>query len=145
MAARPEITALHLIGLQELRKRWCWFLSLGILLIVLGAIALGASVLATLVTMELVGWLMTGGGILQAVHAFTCKKWSGFFIDLLTGILYVVVGFMIVGNPLATAATLTLLIAMFLIFGGVFRITSFKPQYRSIHQIRAASLLMLSS
>jgi uncharacterized membrane protein HdeD (DUF308 family) len=124
MAARPEITALHLIGLQELRKRWCWFLSLGILLIVLGAIALGASVLATLVTMELVGWLMTGGGILQAVHAFTCKKWSGFFIDLLTGILYVVVGFMIVGNPLATAATLTLLIAMFLIFGGVFRIAT---------------------
>src|SRR5688572_29807104 len=65
---------------------------------------------------------MIGGGVLQAVHAFTCKAWSGFFIDLLTGILYAVVGFMIVANPGATAVALTLLISMFLIFGGIFRI-----------------------
>lgn len=52
----------------------------------------------------------------------SCKKWSGFFIDLLTGLLYAVVGFLIVGNPGATAVTLTLLIAMFLIFGGIFRV-----------------------
>jgi uncharacterized membrane protein HdeD (DUF308 family) len=44
------------------------------------------------------------------------------FIDLLTGILYVVVGFMIVANPGAAAITLTLLIALFLIFTGIFRI-----------------------
>lgn len=114
--------ALHLVGLDEVRKRWGWFLGLGILLIVLGVIALGSSVVMTLATMVFVGWLMIGGGLLQAFHAFTCKAWSGFFIDLLTGILYAVVGFMIVANPDATAIALTLLISMFLIFGGIFRI-----------------------
>jgi uncharacterized membrane protein HdeD (DUF308 family) len=59
---------------------------------------------------------------LQAAHACSCKGWGGFFIDLLTGILYVVVGFMVVANPGTTAVALTLLIAMFLIFGGIFRI-----------------------
>ena len=122
----PENTAvgteLHLVGVHELRKRWGWFLALGILLVVLGMIALGSSVFMTLATMVIVGWLMIVSGVFQAVHAFTCKGWSGFFIDLLTGLLYIVVGFMIVANPAATAITLTLLIAIVLIFGGVFRI-----------------------
>ncbi|QDU79527.1 acid-resistance membrane protein [Polystyrenella longa] len=117
-----SMNSLHLVGAEELGKRWGWFLGLGILLVVLGVIALGASVTMTLATMVFIGWLMIIGGILQTVHAFTCKAWSGFFIDLLSGILYTVIGFMIVANPGSTAITLTLLIAMFLIFGGLFRI-----------------------
>ena len=42
--------------------------------------------------------------------------------ESLVPILYVVVGFMIVANPGAAAVTLTLLIALFLMFGGIFRI-----------------------
>lgn len=120
--ARRTIDSVPLVGLEELRGRWGWYLVLGILLIVLGTTALGSSVLMTLATMVFVGWLMIGGGVVEAVQAFTCKGWSGFFLDLLTGILYVVVGFMIVANPGATAVALTLLIAMFLITGGIFRI-----------------------
>jgi len=62
------------------------------------------------------------GGVVEAAHACSCKGWGGFFVDLLTGILYVVVGFMVVANPGVTALALTLLIAMFLVFGGIFRI-----------------------
>ena len=116
------LTGLHLVGLQSLRKRWGWFLALGIVLVFLGMIALGSSVFMTLATMEFVGWLMILGGVLQTAHACSCKSWGGFFIDLLTGILYVVVGFMVVANPGTTAVALTLLIAMFLTFGGIFRI-----------------------
>ena len=113
---------LHLVGLEELRKKWGWFLGVGILLLVLGTVAIGASALITLATMVFIGWLMIFGGVAQSIHAFGCKKWSGFFIDLLTGVLYLVVGFMVVANPGATAVALTLLIAVFLIVGGIFRI-----------------------
>ena len=116
------LTALHLVGLQELRKHRGWFLGLGILLVVLGTVALGSSVLMTMATMVFIGWLMIAGGVIEAVHAFFCKNWSGFFMNLLTGILYVVVGSLIVANPPEMAIALTLLIAMFLIFEGVFRI-----------------------
>ena len=122
MSTSSDSAALHLVGLEQVRKRWGWFLGLGILLIGLGAIAVGSSVAMTLATMVFVGWLMLGGGVCQAIHAFFCKAWSGFFIDLLTGILYTVVGFMIVANPSATAVALTLLISIFLMFGGIFRI-----------------------
>jgi uncharacterized membrane protein HdeD (DUF308 family) len=110
------------VGVEEVTKNWGWFLALGILLIVGGSAAVGSAFLMTVFSMKLLGWLMICGGVLQASHAFRCKGWSGFFIDLLTGLLYVVVGFMIVANPGATAVTLTLLISMFLMFGGIFRI-----------------------
>lgn len=109
-------------GLEELRKRWFWFLGLGVLLIILGMAAIGSSTLMTLATMELIGWLLVVSGIFQTAHAFSLRGWNGFFIEILSGILYCVLGFMIVANPAATALSLTLLIAMFLIFGGIFRI-----------------------
>lgn len=124
MISEPQIgfIGLHRVGLEALRKHWGWFFALGILLVIFGTIAIGSAVFMTLATMVLVGWLLIVGGVLEAVHACSCKGWGGFFIDLLTGILYVVVGLMIVGNPAATALALTLLIAMFLVFGGLFRI-----------------------
>ena len=118
-----NLTGLHLIGLGELKKNWGWFLGLGIALVVLGTIALGVSVATTIVSVWLFGWLLIIGGVLEGVHAFWRERgWGGFFIDLLTGILYVVVGFMMVANPAETAVSLTLLIALFLMFGGIFRI-----------------------
>jgi len=41
---------------------------------------------------------------------------------LLSGVLYVVVGFMVLGNPAAGATVLTLLIALFFLIAGAFRI-----------------------
>jgi uncharacterized membrane protein HdeD (DUF308 family) len=116
------VSQMRLFDGEQLKKRWMWFVGLGIVLIVLGAVALGASVFVTLASMLLIGWLLIAGGVLEVIHAFACKQWSGFFIDLLTGLLYVAVGFMIVANPEISAISLTLLIALFLIFGGIFKI-----------------------
>jgi uncharacterized membrane protein HdeD (DUF308 family) len=116
------LSELRNIGMEELQKRWGWFLAMGILLVILGTTAIGSTFILTLVTMVFIGWLMMISGVLELFHAFTCKQWSGFFIDLFTGILYLVAGGMIVSKPGASALALTLLIAMFLIFGGVFRI-----------------------
>jgi uncharacterized membrane protein HdeD (DUF308 family) len=52
------------------------------------------------------------------VHAFVRRRWGGFFLELFAGILYAVVGLMIVGNPAEGAVALTLLIAVFLMIGG---------------------------
>jgi uncharacterized membrane protein HdeD (DUF308 family) len=109
---------------EELRRNAGWFLGFGILLVVLGMIALGSAALMTLASVLLFGWLLIFAGVMDAVQAFRCKGWSGFFVDLLTGVLYLVVGFMVVANPGATAVALTLLIAMFLILGGLFRIVA---------------------
>jgi len=126
MESRPHsvVTELHLVGLEEVGRKWQRLLGVGILMVVLGMIAIGASVFVTLATMVFVGCLMLFGGILQTIHAIAMRSWSGFFIDLLAGVLYMVVGFVIVAHPGATAVALTLIIAVLFMLGGIFRIVT---------------------
>lgn len=116
--------AIQLTGSEELRRYWGWYLALGIVLIVLGTIAIGSTFVMTIASVFFFGWLLIIGGIMEVIHAFWHKRWAGFFLDLLTGILYVVAGWMMVTNPAESALLLTLIIAMFLVFEGVFRIVA---------------------
>jgi uncharacterized membrane protein HdeD (DUF308 family) len=112
----------HLIGAEEVRRTWGWFLVLGVVLVLLGIMALGWSVLTTLASVVIFGWFLLLGGVLSVVHAFLRRRWGGFFLELFAGILYAVFGLMVVGNPAVSAVALTLLIAVFLMIGGLFRI-----------------------
>ena len=111
-----------MVGFDVVHRNWGWFLALGIVQIVLGTIAIGESFLMTIFSVIMLGWLLIIGGIMAIVHAFAERQWGGFLIDLLTGVLYVAVGFMMVANPAEAAVTLTLIISLFLIVSGAFRI-----------------------
>jgi uncharacterized membrane protein HdeD (DUF308 family) len=116
--------AIQLTGSDELRRHWGWYLALGIVLIVLGTIAIGSTFVMTIASVFFFGWLLIIGGVMAVINAFWHKRWAGFFLDLLTGILYVVAGWMMVTNTKESALLLTLIIAMFLVFEGVFRIVA---------------------
>jgi uncharacterized membrane protein HdeD (DUF308 family) len=109
-------------GREAVQRDWGWFLVLGILLMVLGAMALAASVLMTLGTMVFFGCLLIVGGVIQLINAFKARGWGGFFLLLLTGILGVVTGWLMVRHPGAAALSLTLLLAPFFMVGGLFRV-----------------------
>ena len=112
----------QLTDLEEFRRNATWFLVLGVILVILGFIAVGRSVSVTLASMYFFGWLLVIGGVVEAVQAFWQRQWGGLFFNLLSGVLYVVVGFMVLGNPEAGAVALTLLIALFFLIAGAFRI-----------------------
>jgi len=107
---------------QELRRRWGWFVALGVVLIVLGVIALGAAALVTLASVLFFGWLLLIGGAMQTVHAFSMRRWPGVFRNLLAGLLTIVVGVLLVSHPATGALSLTLLLAAFFIVAGLFRL-----------------------
>jgi uncharacterized membrane protein HdeD (DUF308 family) len=117
-----SVTEIHLLGLDNVQKRWGWFVVLGLLLVLIGAIALGHSVMTTVISMIFIGWLMVIGGAFQTANAIISRDWGGFFIDLLTGLLYAIAGFLIITRPADSAAAFTLLIAILLMFGGIFRV-----------------------
>ncbi|MDZ7620549.1 MAG: HdeD family acid-resistance protein [Patescibacteria group bacterium] len=108
--------------LNALREGWVWFLSLGIGLVVVSLIALGSAFWVTMGAIAVFGVLLIIAGIAQTVSAFWSPRWGGLLVHLLTGILYFVVGYIVVDNPMESAVALTLLIASFLIVMGVFRI-----------------------
>jgi uncharacterized membrane protein HdeD (DUF308 family) len=112
--------------LNALRQHWVWFLVLGIALVVLGSIAIGWSCLATITIAAtwLFGFVLLGGGIGEIIHSFTVGRWSGTLVHVLIGLLYCVVGFMMVSDPADSALTLTKIIAIVMIVGGLFRIVA---------------------
>jgi len=109
-------------GIDEVRKHSTWFLVIGIALVILGMIAIGYAVEMTIVSVLFLGWLLIIGGIFEVIHGFSRRQWSGFFINLLAGVLYAVAGVVMIANPALAAVSLTLLIAIILIVAGVFRL-----------------------
>jgi uncharacterized membrane protein HdeD (DUF308 family) len=107
--------------IQAIRGKWLWLVVLGIALIVLGTILLASPVIATLATVTVLGVLILLGGVMEVVGAFWCQEWSGFFLALLSGILGVVVGLMLLSNPIEGGIMLTVLLASFLFVGGIFK------------------------
>ncbi len=106
-----------------LEQNWKWLLALGIVLILLGTTAICLPLLATIEFVMILGILMLMAGVMLIVSAFHAGRWGGFMLNLMIGILYVVSGFLILENPVEGAAGLTLLMAIFFLTTGLFRVT----------------------
>jgi uncharacterized membrane protein HdeD (DUF308 family) len=109
---------------HALGKNWLWFLLLGIAMAAVGTFVISWACIATVTVTAtwLLGFILLGSGIAEIVNSFYAGKWSGTLVHLLMGILYVVVGLMIIDQPADRAIQLTLIIAIFLIISGIFRI-----------------------
>ncbi len=111
-------------GIHEMRRHWGWLLLWGIVLIVLGAIALAESVLVTVVSMFLFGWVLLIAGIVEAVQAIRHRKSGHLFLHVMNAVLGIVVGIMLLRNSLVGALVVTLLLSVYFVVKGIFRIVS---------------------
>ncbi len=110
--------------LEYLGHRWGWFLVLGMLLIVLGIIALVYTPAATIASVLVLGWLIFLSGILEAVHAFQDRGWGGALLHVVGGVLGILIGLLVVTHPVAGALAWTLLFAAFFTVIGLFRLVA---------------------
>ena len=108
--------------LEEVRNNRGWFLGLGVLLLLLGILALGSTVFTTLFTVAFLGSLLLVSGIVKVVYSFWARRWGGFFASLVTGLLYLVTGALILWQPGPAAVALTLLIAILFLVSGIAKI-----------------------
>jgi uncharacterized membrane protein HdeD (DUF308 family) len=112
----------QLPALEALKKNSGWFLVMGIILVLAGTAAVGSSFFATLATVMAFGIIILVGGVAQIISTLCCRKWGGFLLELLAGILYLIIGLLMINHPLQAAAGITLMVAAFLMVGGMFRI-----------------------
>lgn len=108
--------------LEAIRGHWGWILALGIVLVVVGTLAIGMPFAGSLASVMALSALLIVGGVVQLVGAFWTRDWSGFFLNLLVGVLYLVVGVMFVRHPGEAMAAVTLLLACGFMVSGLFRI-----------------------
>jgi uncharacterized membrane protein HdeD (DUF308 family) len=100
---------------------WGWYLALGIALVVLGAYAIYAEVLATVASVIVIGAVVLFSGIVQIVAAVMTRGAGHIILLLLVGALDIVVGFMLMEHPGLGALMLTLFLAVLFVFTGIFR------------------------
>lgn len=109
-------------GIESLQKGRGLTVVLGFALMVMGLLAMAATpFLAGLAAVFWVAVLLLIGGVSQIAQSFICRKWKGFLVHLLVGILYLVLGLMFVRRPGVALEALTMMIAIVLMVGGLFR------------------------
>jgi uncharacterized membrane protein HdeD (DUF308 family) len=109
---------------STVRHIWGMLLVLGIVMVVLGTIALFITPAATLGTVLVLGWLLVVSGIMEIIQTFRVRQWGGIFLHLVGGVLGILVGLLVVTHPVAGALAWTLLFASFFTVIGVFRLVA---------------------
>lgn len=104
------------------RRSRGWSIAFGLVLIVIGILALLMPAIAALATALTLGWLLVIAGIVEIVHAFQIRRRKGYGWQLAAGIVTLVLGACILFFPIAGIATLALWIGAFLFAGGIVRL-----------------------
>jgi uncharacterized membrane protein HdeD (DUF308 family) len=112
------------VGAHELRRSWGWFLLLGFFLIIAGCAALSFSFVATLAAVMYFGFFLLVSGVMEAASILFVRRWQGYFLHLLMGILDIILGIIMVRQPLWAAVALTFVIATFFLIGGIYRLVT---------------------
>jgi uncharacterized membrane protein HdeD (DUF308 family) len=114
-----------------IRENWKWFVFQGIVMLILGCLAVAEPVIASVAVDIYIGWLFIFNSVLGLVAMFSARDSSAFFWTLLTSALSLAVGIMLVWKPAEGAVSLTMVLTAFFIAEGAFQtISSFS--YRDI-------------
>jgi uncharacterized membrane protein HdeD (DUF308 family) len=114
-----------------LRKQSGWSLAFGVVLLILGIIALVYAAAAGVASMILFGWVLVVAGLFQGVHAIRHRGHEHLLVHVLNSLLSIVVGVMLLSSPALGAAVFTLLLALYFVVTGVFRIVTALSRHAS--------------
>jgi uncharacterized membrane protein HdeD (DUF308 family) len=107
---------------QAVRAHWKLFLAEGIILVILGVLAIAVPQLAGIAVTIMIGWLFLISGIAGLITTFGARHAPGFWWSLLSAVLGIAAGVVLLVWPLSGVITLTLLLILFFIIEGVLSI-----------------------
>ena len=119
MSTQPDIEGFRHQIAATIHAHWKLFLAQGILLMVLGLLAVAMPNIATLAVEIFVGWLFLIAGILRAVSVWHARQMPGFGWSMLGALLAVLLGLILIARPLAGVLTLTMVLVAFFILEGI--------------------------
>ena len=104
---QQPVPSLDVTFREYLHLHWKAYAFQGLLMVVMGALALAAPWAATIASTLFVGWLLIIGGILGCVAAIKAYRHKGFWSNFALALLAIALGVVIVYDPFAGAVTLT--------------------------------------
>ena len=105
---------------KSVKDHWGMFLAEGLVLVVLGILAVAIPPIATLAVTIFLGWLFLVSGVMGLIATFWARQAPGYLWSLVSAVLAIVAGGLLIGWPIGGVLSLTLvLITFFVIEGGV--------------------------
>lgn len=108
--------------LQTPSAVWAGPLVMGLLVTLLGVLALTAVTLTGLMSVLLYGGVIAVAGVLEIVHGLRHRDTGAYLLFVLGGVLSMLVGGFLLTQPGAGLVALTLLLATYLLANGFFRV-----------------------
>jgi uncharacterized membrane protein HdeD (DUF308 family) len=104
---------------SSLHAHWRLFLTEGIILLILGILAIVVPPIATIAVEVLVGWLLLMSGVVGLIATLRMRGAPGFWWSLISAVLGIVAGVVLLRWPLSGALSLTLILTVFLVLEGL--------------------------
>ena len=104
---------------SAIHEHWVLFLIEGIVLLILGVVAILVPLIATLAFTILVGWLFLISGIVGLIATFWARNAPGFWWSLISAVIGILAGLALLTSPVVGALSLTLVLVAFFIIEGV--------------------------
>jgi uncharacterized membrane protein HdeD (DUF308 family) len=104
---------------ETMREHWVLFMVEGIVLVVLGMLAIIIPQLASLAVTILIGWLFLISGVVGLVTTFWVKGAPGFWWSLVSALVAIGAGVVLLAWPISGTLSLTLVLIVFFIVEGV--------------------------
>jgi uncharacterized membrane protein HdeD (DUF308 family) len=130
-SVNPTLSDMQSAVRDALRVHWRLFLTQGVIMVILGILAVVWPGLATLAVDVYIGWLFLISGIVGLVAMFSAEDVPAFLWTLITAALSLIVGVLLLWKPAEGAVSLTLVLTAFFIAEGVFQIAG-SISYRNV-------------
>lgn len=117
-----ELAQMQQKMLTYMQTHWRLFLFEGLFFILLGFCAFIIPRFFSVFIVIFLGWIIVIGGATQVSRVVFLPKIPGFGLWLGLGILQLVVGFLLIADPIAGVLTLTMMMALFFAVEGIIKI-----------------------
>jgi len=107
------------------RQASTWSVLWGVLLVILGMMAVGSPFIAAVALNVVIAWLIVVAGVVHLVLAFHAQGAGSLIWKLLVGLAYLFFGAYLIMHPVLGVATLTLVLASLFLIEGVLDVILF--------------------
>lgn len=117
---------------EDLRGALGWAIALGILITIVGVLAIIRPYVAAIAATILVGWFFLLSGIFRFIYAIQTRKEGRFVLKLLASLLYIVAGVSLLVRPISGSVVVALLVGLAIALKGALQVIfSFQARPRS--------------
>jgi uncharacterized membrane protein HdeD (DUF308 family) len=123
MSLEAAAQALREATRETVRRYSTWYLIQGVLMVLAGIVALVYPLISTVALVVFLGWLLILSGIVQGVSLIGAQNVPNFWLQLVSVVLWIIVGVLFLRRPGEAVVTLTLLLIVFFMVEGFAKLT----------------------